>query len=229
MSSEAVKWTDVGALAISSLGLLVAIVTIFMLYRQLKANMGQFGAALDQIRLNQETLKADHERSRRSLAISICMDWSRFVDAEITAVTRLIEEFDEEQCRSIRSLGELRVNRKHAQLLSTIFQKSAPDMKFDSEHLTGTDFVISGKNILFLRNAAIRYLNMLESSLAAWHYGVADEDIIVDQFQYLLDRSRNKTAIEKYRKTEGDVYFPAITAFMQKIQPKLSSTRDIIA
>jgi hypothetical protein len=173
---------------------------------------------------------ADQGRSQRRLAMEMCMKWSDFMSAETSNVTRLIERMNQDQCDAIANSGKLVISTDHTARLINVLEISFEDIEQQLEKFKkGTVYELEGKYVLHIRYIAVRYLNMLESILLAWTMAIADQKIIEDEFSYLFDESRRRTAMENLRAQIGMEGFPAIRQFMAALRAKdLSGSSQII-
>lgn len=187
-AAAAAKWTDVGLLLVALAGLLAAAGAAFIVFRQ---------------------WRGEHERLLRKAAVDLCMDWTRSLDPAIFAVTNLLELLDGEACRRIEKLDRVVFDSKKMQLIRNIFND---DIAGD-----GDKIVIDGHRVLFIRQSAMKYLDLMESVLTAWQQGVADRGIIEKLFTPLFQKTKGATGLKMFRNAVGTAFFPAIALFEQTI------------
>jgi hypothetical protein len=57
-------------------------------------------------------------------------------------------------------------------------------------------------------------LDALECVFSAWRHGIASGEIIIEQFEFLLERSFGNTLMKGFRESEhGSEKWPSITSF----------------
>jgi hypothetical protein len=202
---SAIKWTEIATFVLLLASAVAALVAT--IYARLQ-------------------IREDHTRSRRQYAIEICARWSEFTSAETASVTRLIERLSDEQCAAIANLTKLKVEVDYKPHLVNILELRFPDIetRLDSNK-EGTNYLIDGKYLIHLRHIAVRYLNMLESVLLSWTLGVADQEMILKEFSFLFDETKNRTAMRRFREKIGNEGFPSIERFIHELKPKLLDPR----
>ena len=69
-----------------------------------------------------------------------------------------------------------------------------------------------------LRQQTVTYLNALEALLQSWRFGVADREVIEDEYIYLFSQAKSTMTLKTFRTTAGGAeVFPAIYAFEEEI------------
>jgi len=205
---DAPKWTELVSVGVLVLGFLIAIGSL--IYARLQ-------------------IKADHERSRRQLAMEMCYRWSSSSSPETSSVIRMIEKLSDGQCAQIANQSPVLIEEEHKHFLLNIFLLRFPDFEKTLETLKEKrHYRIDGQYVICLRHIAVRYLNMLESVLMTWTGGIADQRMIEAEFGFLLDEKQGRTAVEKLRMKIGNEGFPAISKFMQALRDKASKKSDDI-
>ncbi|CAB1368165.1 hypothetical protein [Denitratisoma oestradiolicum] len=173
-----------------------------------------FGIAL-QVYIAHRQLKADHERSRREKSVEILMEWSRNLKKEGSVARKIIECLNEEQCRDIFAQQEVKISRKHENLLAQLFGDKI-QTKEGNDHILLTEAQSTE-----LRWHAVSYLNSLEFTLVAWQYSVVDKEIIETQFSYLFRPADGHEVLKYFRKAAGgENSFPAIEIFTAHLSKK---------
>lgn len=197
---DAPKWTEVVTVILVVLGFMIAVGSLWYARRQ---------------------LLADHERSRRQLAMEMCSRWSSSSSPETSSVIRMIEKLSDAQCELIANQMSVLIEEEHLHFLLNIFLFRFPELgpKMDSLK-DGKFYRIEGHYVIYLRHIAIRYLNMLESVLMTWTSGIADQKMIEAEFSFLLDEKQGRTAVEKLRLKIGNEGFPSISKFMHALREK---------
>lgn len=85
------------------------------------SSIALIGIAL-QVYIAHKQLKADHERSRREKSVELLMEWSRNLKKEGSVARKIIECLNEEQCREIFNQQEVKISKKHENLLRQLFK-----------------------------------------------------------------------------------------------------------
>ncbi len=202
-----VKWTETVSVIILLIGFVVAVGSLIYARKE---------------------IKADHERSRRLLAMEMCSRWSSSSSPETSSVIRMIERLNESQCAAIANQSPVNIEEEHKHFLLNIFLLRFPEFEEKMESLKENKFYkIEGHYVIYLRHIAIRYLNMLKSVLMTWTAGIADQKMIKSEFSFLLDERQGRTAVEKLRVKIGNEGFPAISKFMSALREK-SENSDIV-
>lgn len=172
------------------------------------------------------TIRKDHERSRREKALELVMQWSTNLsnNRKSSLARKYVEKFDEKQARSLINQEEIVFNENETELCSKIRKLLSVNPEVSKEYERKLTVEESSE----LRWIIICYLNMLESVLSASHHGVADIDIIREQFQYLYNPANGDYVLEKIRKACPGCY-PATDDFYENIKSKSSSERGKVA
>lgn len=175
--------------------------------------------AADQLKHSQKELAADHERSRREHSIEVVRRWSDSLDKALPAARKFIQELTLEQCKCLISREPFYIPAKHKSLLTHALHEI-----LDNEN----DLIIENDQILLNQNhlsqllaLVIKHLNALEVALLSWHNGVADNEIIEEQFQYLVCHNDDHFVLGNLRKAMADkATFPALEAFIRHLKEK---------
>ena len=178
-----------------------------------------FGVGCVSIYFVSRQILSSLDRARRERAVDMLMKWSEFNQPETSSVTRLIEGLDDSQCLAIANTTTLEIDVKHHDHLVNILQLRFSDIdKQLVEMKRNGVYFIEGRYLLYIRYIAMRYLNMLESILSSWSSGIADREIIKNEFAFLFDPTRSKTAMSKLRERLGNESFPAINLFLDELR-----------
>lgn len=188
-----------------------------------------FAVAVFSLLYARAQLLADHRRSRRQIALEMISSWASFTSPETSSVNRLVEKMTPDQCGALANLTKLAIDADQKHLLLNILQLRFPEIDSKLESFKkGSAYEIEGQYLLYIRHIAVRYLNKLESVLLCWTMGIADQQIIEEEFSYLFDEKQNRTAMEGLRKKVGIEAFPAIERFMDALRKKVRSGTDRI-
>jgi hypothetical protein len=168
--------------------------------------------ALWRVGIMRKTFFSDHDRSRRTKAVDLIQFWSGKITKQSSIARKLVESFNEDQCKSLSDQREFNVDSNKLILVQELFPKG----NFSSESV----IKINDAQSSILRWEIVTYLNHLESVLAAWRHNVADQDIIEEQFRYLYDPKKNHTVVEKFRTAENIDNHPGIRDFINHLKKK---------
>lgn len=174
-------------------------------------------------------LRADHERSRRELAVKLLQEWTKGLKLECSAVVALVVTLSAEQCDDLAKRKSLSLDDDHrhinrnAVLRCLEFTYKNEGFEID-KIIHGSKIDIDGDYVIFIRFIVMYYLNLLESILAAWNLGVADESILEEQFRFLKlsGYDLEKLRIAAQNNNAGVDVYPSIANFILKISPSAS-------
>ncbi len=159
--------------------------------------------------------KADHERSRRERSIELLLQWSKFQNKDTASTRRLVENLSREQCRALDNREPISIPTSQKRILIGLFGEKSLKLHEDKNII-----VLSEEQVSQIRSSAIRYLNQLESILAAWQHHVADAEIIENEFAYLFSPESGSKAMQNFRLALGWESFPAIEMFIEHLETK---------
>jgi hypothetical protein len=161
--------------------------------------------------------KKDHERSRREIAIKMMMHFDKNLDQKSSMARKLLEQLDQAQIQKIYNQEEVEINSEHENLILGVLQGEQILSKTDDEKFVK----LNRRQSSNIRWATVKYINLLETVLAAWHYGIADQEIITTEFKYIYDPKRDEKAIDTFRKIAGGKEnFPAVHNFICALSNK---------
>lgn len=173
-------------------------------------------------------LKADHDRSRRHMSISLFKDWSfddKFV--QIIVVKKLINALDDESKQKMMKAKEFKVDYKYLDRVKSCLTPVAKDYGYDIDDMFRTrkcNVKISECGATMLRQMIVTYFNRLECIFSAYQHNIADRDILREQFQYLASPEYN---IEKILDTVGISHcYPGICFFLYDMKRKPNSGKE---
>ena len=137
-------------------------------------------------------LRADHERSRRELAVSLINEWSNSLDIETAGVVRLVRELTRDQCDLLSSRKPFKLDKNNLDLVKACLETRFPEInnepQFDAQSTNTMMININHRYSGYIKFVASRYLNSLESIMIAWYESVAQPRIIEGQFGSMLLR-----------------------------------------
>lgn len=132
----------------------------------------------------------------------------------MAVIRKIVQGLDEKQCRKIVNYTEFYVDKDTYKDIKLIY----PDLKKRKDK---TQYCISKKCAIKIRSKTIEYLNNMEFLLVGWKEGIYDEDIIVEQFDFVIDKEKGKNMLEDFRNAAGGVKaYPAIELFCLYLEDK---------
>lgn len=176
--------------------------------------------SLDSLKTSIDGINADHERSRREFAINLCREWSGGLPKEAKNTRDFVESLDEAQCRNLAKNSSFTVKADQIESLYTCLTHEFPTLEKDK---LKADAVLEWQYVRHIRYVAVRYLNLIESIMLAWHHSVADRDIIEKEFEYLVVPKEGKNVMQSFRIALGEEAFHAIAAFVSELTKKNAS------
>jgi hypothetical protein len=172
-------------------------------------------------------LRADHERSRRELAVNLLREWTTSQEIETASAIRLVRLLNTEQCTKLagRESFQLDYTTEHLELVLACLEYRFPKIKKDKafKKISGnTPIYVNSTYAAYIRFRAVGYLNLLEAIMASWYESVAKPNIIEGQFRFLrsgreADLATLRDALEKINNADP---FPCITKFVENMQPR---------
>jgi hypothetical protein len=203
---------------ISWIALIISGISAYYYNRQAFFLKSQISLLEKQLNYNGEQLRCDHERSRRELAVELCQKWAIHLNRKSTLARKLVENFSDEQARSLFNNEPIILDVKHLSLVkgclpdTSYFNNNGISFENDRE------ITLQEKDVSEIRWLVVSYLNLLETIFAAWHYGIAEKQIIECQFGYLVAPDKGHLILERFRQAAGGANsFPAIKAFVSEI------------
>ncbi len=178
--------------------------TAYILWKQLKILNKQ----LDLLR---EQIKIDYEKLKREKAVNLLIEWSKFLRQKTSLARKLAEQLDDKQSRELFKQEPFKINKKLFKLAEAFF-----DIKNDKKD---DEYELNEDQVARLRWEVISFLNFLESILTAWRHNIVDRNIIMEEFQYLINPEEGYYILEKVRKAAGGrKVYPAIDDFVEKLK-----------
>ena len=193
--------------------------------------------------------KGEHEKGRREKAIELLLRWNDSITADTNRIKEFCEQLSDEQCRKLARYETFEISaKKHAELkqllsddnVNKCHEEDQAEEKKTSANKESVTGITVNKNkekltsleIKQLRYQVVRYLNLLEIIMTAWKDNVADNEMIENEFSFLLSETEGKTLLENMRKALGNECYPSISIFCanmkQKQQKKLTAKKEKI-
>ncbi len=167
----------------------------------------------DQAYLLTKQIVADHERSRRENAIHYLFEWNRGLLQANSLARRLAEGLTDDQTRNLVNEKPLRLNANKKSLLLGVLSNVPPEGLQESNG----EILLGEKEVSDIRWHLVRYLNNLESIFTAVRHNVADKQIMVEQFEYLVSPQEGYHLLKKFRDALGPRGFPALGELEQEL------------
>lgn len=200
IGSNGTDWIGI----IEALASILALVTVF--------------AAFYQVRQMKKEMTADHDRSRRQLAVELCVRWVESQEPQTFEVCKFIDQLEKKQIDSILASVSFSVPSSTGVQLTKLFEGFAQAQ--DCYTTKDSQILITEIGSQQLRYLAIRYLNQLETVFIAWASGICDKPIIEEQFRPILDSRAGRNALTSFREQVGKDHFPHFDAFVKAVQFK---------
>jgi hypothetical protein len=163
-------------------------------------------------------LRNDHERSRREKAIELIDIFTgrmNEISPGIRFARKLIEKLTESQCRNLWRLEAFKIDIEHKHLVIGSLQEQIKSLQL--KEING-QILLDQEQLSILRSMIASYLNVLETICAAWHYSVADREIIEEEFSSLIMPDPDYFPLAKIREATGK--YPSLHVFTEAIKRK---------
>jgi len=194
MTAESIAtWVSVLANVVMAIGVLFA-------WRQLVAIKDQ--------------TRADHERSRRQVAIDLMTAWVKNHTPQASIARTLVEGFARDQVEAMWKQASFEIPLEKKDLVIGALINSS-NLEF-----TQATIKLTRDESSELRWQIITFLNGLECVLAGWHHNVADRFMIEEQFASLVSSSEGHYLLKTFRELAGVPNYPALHAFADYIERK---------
>lgn len=166
--------------------------------------------AVSQINLTRKSIRADHERARKEKAIEVVSRFSSFISDNGSAVKNLAERLNFAQATALWKEEPFELDKKYLEYLESAVPKLGP---FVTENGKDT-FTVQKAQSSTMRRLLSAYLNEAEIALAAARHGVADIDMVLEQFAFLIRPDQNIWALQTVRNIAGGkAAFPSLHWF----------------
>ncbi len=175
-------------------------------------------------------IKDDHERSRRERACELVLEWSKSLRQGSSLARKLVETFTEEQARKLEKSEALELGGDTCEIVKSCLEGSTDSAKIEQAN---DKVKLNPRQTSILRWHIVCYLNTLESILMARRHGVADKEMIKEQFRYLVSPREGHYILRNYRQASGGAnVYPAIEEFVRELEEEsnaLSRGKESIA
>jgi hypothetical protein len=171
------------------------------------------------------TLYFNYQRGRRELAVRLMIDWANNSDVATKYCMRLAADLSDSDVTSVWERKKVKISDTHLDLVRQLLIEGFDQDDLSKLRSDGTGSVtIESLYVEFIHYHWTRYLNRLESTLAAWDSHVANEAMMERQFGKLLSDREN--LLRKLTKLDpaarNGACFPTVEKFLQKIDARQS-------
>ncbi len=163
-------------------------------------------------------IAADQEQCRREKIIDLMQFWVETVskDSLIKPVVALVSKLDKETCEVIYRGGEFRVADNHFDTA----QEIATQLGIELTRGAADFFIPSAMSHALCSKVSVA-LNALETVAAAWRTGVADRDLLIEEFFRLFRPRGDGGYLSNYREVLG--VYPSIRLVEREMQRRAES------
>ena len=131
-----------------------------------------------QVKLLAFEIKADHDKSRREMAIELISQWANTSDELSVGLCAFVESLNANGCEALWNKHELSVDADHAGFLSQFSKAELP--------ISGAIVKLDSDSTRRVRSYIVDHLNRLEAISCAWRYNVADQEMLEEEFKSIL-------------------------------------------
>ena len=165
-----------------------------------------------------KTLKADHDRSRRHMAVEMLKFWVINLDSHTSSASKFVENLGKNECLAIYNGEEFSLaDKNNIESLKKCFDKN--EMPDELLNIKTESVKVSANTSYHIRQLIVHYLNMLETIMLSARHNIADKDIVHEQFKYLYNKDTQKTLLQQFRATINAAdNFPAITQYILHLE-----------
>jgi len=198
---EAATWINAIASCIAATAGIITASSILLIWKQVK--------------LLQAQITDDHERSRRDTAVKFGFEWATRIKQTSAQCRHFVDGLSFEQASDLFHQKPFKVPSEKKSMLVGCLVGVTDESALKEEN----GFIqLREKDVAHIRWQVITDLNLLETILSAWHHSIADKDIIMEEFHYLISREKGHTILKNFRDAAGgnDV-FPSIAQFVKAI------------
>jgi hypothetical protein len=177
-----------------------------------------------QLNLMRKEIDADHDRSRRENSINYLFEWSKGLLRSSSLARRLVEELNDDQTKALADEHELTIDKKYKDLVLGVLSVVPKDGLNESDR----GIILYRSQVADIRWQVVRYLNILESVFVAARHGVANREILVEQFNYLYDKGKRHYVLKKFREVLGGAEaYPALDELETSLREKHTPTEGL--
>ncbi len=183
---------QIGLLIVTAIGVLVTAIELGILIYQTVIN---------------------RKKERCDLTVKLLLDWSLNLNSNMTRSRKIVENFSKEQCKKLFNNEVFSVSpTQYKEICNRLIQGKTKMKAIESEKMVK----LSPCEVNTLRDDVIKYLNLLESILAARQFKIADNKLIKTEFKYLVKSKSGECVLSVFREAMNDIEsYPAIKKFCE--------------
>lgn len=230
MPESTTDWISAIANSVVAVGLILVWLQVRIAAKGLAVSQQALAAVIEQISLQRSSIEqvstqvnlaksayADsHELERRKTAIQLIKDWVDFLHKNGTGAKAFAETLDFQKTRLLWQEKQLDIPLN----LKAYLEKTVPSIGVIQTVNESTARLTEPQSSL-IRREAVSYLNTIETVLAARRHGIADAEMLEEQFANLVVPSDGKQILVQLRNIAGGVSaFPSIEEFVREIEQK---------
>jgi hypothetical protein len=178
----------------------------------------QLTAIRQQTDLQLKEAKADHERSRRELAVRLAAEWAQHSYPGIVHLTHLVTSLNAHQCDALY-LGSESI---HLDMNQQTILRRLMEVRFPERQIPQNLEVLSPELEDIIRTLVINRLNRLEAIAAAWKHNLADRQILDDEFKSVILGPYNTFDMVDFMHRTGT--YPSLRSWGEDLSRKSKQT-----
>lgn len=201
---------------IAAKGLAVSQLALASVVEQVTLQRKAIDQVSTQIDLAKSAYTESHELERRKTAIQLIRDWADFLHKNGTGAKAFAETLDFQNTKLLWQEKQLDIPLK----LKAYLEKTVPSIG-PIQAINESTARLTEPQSSIIRREAVSYLNTIETILAARRHGIADPDMLEEQFANLVAPSDGKQILVQLRNIAGGVSaFPSIEDFVREVGQK---------
>ena len=168
-------------------------------FKILLEDFNKLKSKVDKLESDIRIITINKKYKREKFAVDLLSKWATGVDGAASSTRKIVEHLGEPDCDSIDEMLPLNISpdykdkdRMHEKLLKISLGKKI-DVNDNNRILLDEDSVAT------LRWHITTYLNLLESVMVAWQRGLAEPEIIEEEFRFLRSENGNRFVLSVYR------------------------------
>jgi hypothetical protein len=200
------------------LSLLATVVALIFTHKQLK-RMNDDHEASD------EKHEAEMEKARREKAGDIIRQYVESTDSADLTATLILEKLTYEQYKKLYERIPFEVSpeiREEICQLCPYYRTAQCGNETPEKKCSCTDCIVEGRVLNCFRSHVMRYLNLLETALIPWFEGVADKELMEEQFEFLGNRNLRKTT-DFLLIADGGRSYRILQVFLERLKERKKS------
>lgn len=204
------EWITTAANVVIAFGVLIGIHQLIATNKQIELLTKQLDTANKQLDLLGTELKADHDRSRREMAIEVINNWINSANLGYSGLENFVESLTPNCCDDLWNKKEVTVDARHAVYISNVLNCEIPIL--DSFIKLNPEYARK------IRANIVEYLNCLEAIACAWRYNVADQEILEEEFKTIILLNNGEISMNNFISRTG--VYPSLKLWTKKIYQK---------